>query len=58
MFDVLLQQMEFEWVLHEEVHNSLSQLRNILMVSFNEINERKFSGLEFFEVIIVTNGDR
>ncbi|KMQ91426.1 protein rogdi [Lasius niger] len=24
-------QMEFEWVLHEEVHSSLSQLRNILM---------------------------
>ncbi|KAF3424177.1 hypothetical protein E2986_07144 [Frieseomelitta varia] len=23
--------MEFEWVLHEEVHSSLSQLRNILM---------------------------
>ena len=26
--------MEFEWVLHEEVHSSLSQLRNILMVCY------------------------
>lgn len=33
LFFFFLQQMEFEWVLHEEVHSSLSQLRNILMVS-------------------------
>ncbi|XP_043590311.1 protein rogdi isoform X1 [Bombus pyrosoma] len=33
MYELQMQndQMEFEWVLHEEVHSSLSQLRNILM---------------------------
>lgn len=34
----LLQQMEFEWVLHEEVHAVLNQLHTILLVSaFNAL---------------------
>lgn len=38
----LLQQMEFEWVLHEEVHAVLNQLHTILLVSaFNAL----FGGL-------------
>jgi len=31
---VLFQQMEFEWVLHEEVHAVLTQLHTILLVIF------------------------
>jgi len=31
---VLFQQMEFEWVLHEEVHAVLPQLHTILLVIF------------------------
>jgi len=30
----LFQQMEFEWVLHEEVHAVLTQLHTILLVIF------------------------
>lgn len=31
--------MEFEWVLHDEVHSALSQLRGILMVSKNKVEQ-------------------
>jgi len=30
----LFQQMEFEWVLHEEVHAVLNQLHTILLVTY------------------------
>jgi len=34
---ILFQQMEFEWVLHEEVHAVLTQLHTILLVIFFSI---------------------